>query len=436
MDVKLKVINRSLGAHQSNIVLFQNNLLSDLNELPVAWKVIRYCGYDCYHPVVYPSEFEVALSDEFGNYSPRLPISGGHALGVTLTPSGRRLTDWGRTAQSDTFEVLNEMLRGSVNINVYKAGLLLARKTAVAPGQKATFRFTPAIWVGVVSEVEQSQTISSAIVQAVNVNFVLIGFCSADLVVTGGGADRFQFALENIGGPLEAHSASVAHANGSSDASVHLTQYQQGESDMDIKLNLINNSNDANNSQIVIFQKNVAANFNELAVAWRVIEYLGQGDNHPFTFPMSMAVSASDSYQNWTPQFAAQNGQQFSMNLTNSGHQLVASGSGTSPTEVQVLNNLPQGAINASIVKGGKVLATKTSIAPQQKAVFQFKPTIWIGVASQVVEGEVMNSAIITAVNTELSLLGIAKADIVMTGGGPGRNSTAFQFALQNVQMS
>ena len=41
------------------------------------------------------------------------------------------------------------------------------------------------------------------------------------------------------------------------------------EGQMDIQLNFINNSNDVNNSEIVIFQKNVATDFDELAVAWQ-----------------------------------------------------------------------------------------------------------------------------------------------------------------------
>jgi len=205
---------------------------------------------------------------------------------------------------------------------------------------------------------------------------------------------------------------------------------------VDIQLNFINNSNDANNSEIVVFQKNVATTFDELAVAWQVIKYCGQGDNHPFSFPMTMTVGASDSWGNYTPQLEANNGQLFSMTLTPSGDKLGLAGSGTSSSEVQVLNALPKGAINASIYKGGKLLASKTSVAPQQKAVFQFKPTIWIGVASQIVQGQVMNSAIISNINTELSLLGIASADIVMTGGGPGPNSTPFQFNLENIVMA
>jgi hypothetical protein len=205
---------------------------------------------------------------------------------------------------------------------------------------------------------------------------------------------------------------------------------------MDIQLNFINQSNDTNNSEVVVFQKNVSTDFDELAIAWQVIQNCGMGDNHPFAFPMTMEVGASDGWGNYTPRLSAQNGQLFAMQLTASGDQLVQAGVSTSPSEVQVLNSLPKGAVNANIYKAGKLLAAKTSVAPQQKAVFQFKPTIWIGVASQIEEGQVMNSAIISNINTEISLLGIKSADIVMTGGGPGANSTPFMFTLSNVVMA
>lgn len=204
---------------------------------------------------------------------------------------------------------------------------------------------------------------------------------------------------------------------------------------MGIQLNFINKSNDTNNSEVVIFQKNVATNFDELAVAWQVIKYCGPGDNHPFTFPMGMQVGASDSYGNYTPQLDGQHGQLFQTEPTNSGCGLVPADACAGSKEVQVLNALPKGAINASCYKDGKLLAIKTSIAPQQKAVFEFKPTIWIGAASQIVQGQVMDSAIISNINTELSLQGIASADIVMTGGGPGANAAPFAFHLENIVM-
>lgn len=202
---------------------------------------------------------------------------------------------------------------------------------------------------------------------------------------------------------------------------------------MDVQLNFINQSADSNNSQIVIFQKNVATGYEEIAVAWKVIQYCGYGDNHPFVYPTTMQVCASDSYGNYTPRLNAQPGDGFQVSLTSSGDMLTKSGKSNYPTEVQVANNLPQGAINANIYKDSTLLATKTTIAPGQMAAFEFLPTIWIGAVSQVTQSQVMDSAIVDQVNTELSLLGIASADIVMTGGGPGKGSMPFAFTLQNI---
>lgn len=205
---------------------------------------------------------------------------------------------------------------------------------------------------------------------------------------------------------------------------------------MDIQLNFINRSNDANNSNVVIFQKNVATDFDELHIAWKVIRNCGQGDNHPFAYPMAMTVSSSDSYGNFMPQQDATNGQVFQVTRAPSGDVLQLTSQPGASKEVQVRNDLPQGACNATIYKGGSPLAVKTSIAPGQKAVFEFKPTVWIGVASQIEEGELMNSAVISDINTEISLLGVKSADIVMTGGGPGRLSRPFTFTLENVVMA
>lgn len=201
-----------------------------------------------------------------------------------------------------------------------------------------------------------------------------------------------------------------------------------------IKLNFINRSSDTNNSSIVIFQQNAAEDIGEYAVAWRVIENCGRLDNHPFIYPMAFTVSASDSYGNYTPQITAYEGQAFEVIKSTSGDILQVSPSpSTNPYEVEIRNNLPIGAINAHCFRDGKMIATKTGLAPGQKAVFKFEPKIYIGVISQVEEGDVMNAAIISQINTEINLFGITSADIVMTGGGPGSSSTAFTFTLENI---
>ena len=182
--------------------------------------------------------------------------------------------------------------------------------------------------------------------------------------------------------------------------------------------------------------KKEATDFDELATAWQVIKYLGQGDNHPFVYPSSYSVAASDSWGNYTPQFNAEPGEAFAMIQDSSGDVLTKKGKATSAKEVEIDNDLTKGAINAYIYKDAKLFAARSNIVPAEKAVFEFQPKIWIGVASEVEEGQVLNSAIISEINTEINLLGIASADIVMTGGGVGPNAKPFNFTLQNVVMA
>jgi hypothetical protein len=201
-----------------------------------------------------------------------------------------------------------------------------------------------------------------------------------------------------------------------------------------IKLNFVNRSADTNNSSIVIFQQNVAEDFGEIAIAWQVIKNCGRDDNHPFDFPMLFKVSASDSYGNYTPQMTAYPGQAYEMVKDPSGDVLkLSTAQATNPFEVEIRNNLETGAINGNCFKSGKLLAAKTNLAPGQKAVFQFQPRIYIGAVSQIEEGDVMNSAIIQQVNTEINLFGIMNADIVMSGGGAGPSSEPFTFNLANI---
>lgn len=200
---------------------------------------------------------------------------------------------------------------------------------------------------------------------------------------------------------------------------------------MDIQINFINQSYDQNNSKIVIFQKNVATSFEEIAVAWRVIENCGRNWTHSFKYPMNFYVAAQDSSGNVSDMKLAVNGQKWDVVRSSSGDVLALdANAASSMTEVEVKNLLPVGSVNAQIYKDGKLLATKTGVSPQQKAVFEFNPTIWVGVVSEIEEGDVMNSAILSDINTELSLLGITKADLIMTGGGIGSSAVPFKFTL------
>ena len=201
-----------------------------------------------------------------------------------------------------------------------------------------------------------------------------------------------------------------------------------------IKLNFINNSNGINNSDIVIFQKNEATGSTELPTAWLVIKKFDLGDRYAFTYSHDLSISSSDSWGNYSPLLPAPNGSAYDVNQTTSGSELKRSQlPASSSNEIEIRNQLTQGSINVSVYRDGRLCAAKSGISPGQKAIFRFKPTIWIGVTSQIDQGQIMNSAIIASINTELSLLGIASADIVMTGGGAGSTATPFKFSLENV---
>ncbi len=200
---------------------------------------------------------------------------------------------------------------------------------------------------------------------------------------------------------------------------------------MDIEITFINNSQDMNNSSIVIFQKNVASNFEENAIAWQVIKNCGKNWSHKFTYPMNFEVAAADSYGNISDLQTAINGQKWDVLRNKSGDILQLNPENTNnPNEIVIENVLPAGSISAQIYKDGKLLATKTGISPNQKVVFEFTPEIYVDVIPQVSEGEVIDSAIISNINYKLSLLGLTKANLIMTGGGTGSNATPFKFQL------
>lgn len=203
MNIDLRFINRSNDCGNSEVVLFQREVVAEFDELAIAWRVIRYCGRDCIHPFVYSTDVDIALGDEYGNFSPRVPAPNGSRLVIDAHPGGRpRLATSTSDAPLGDIEVVNQLGRGAVNVNAFVAGRVIAAKSAVAPGQKAVFRFSPVLWIGVGSQIEEGRALSSAVISSANTPIELVGIASADIVMTGGGggerAQPFRFELENV----------------------------------------------------------------------------------------------------------------------------------------------------------------------------------------------------------------------------------------------
>lgn len=202
-----------------------------------------------------------------------------------------------------------------------------------------------------------------------------------------------------------------------------------------IKLNLINRSNDANNSEIVIFQKNGVTEADNFAVAWKVIPNHQVGSNgYSFAYSTGIKIAAVDPWGNSTDQFHAAPGMAFRLSGESPMFTMQPEEEPTANAEEVALTNASnQDGVVVHCYRDGMLCAVSGQVAPDQKAVFQLAPKIWIGVAQEVAEGEIIKDAIISQVNTELSLSGILEADIIMTGGGSGADAKPYEFHLENV---
>ena len=144
-----------------------------------------------------------------------------------------------------------------------------------------------------------------------------------------------------------------------------------------IKLNFINKSDDPNNSDIIIFQKNEANDFEGIVVAWKVIRNCAVGWHHRFELPNEINIGASDSWGNELDSpIPAEEGQQFRVYADAAGNHIEYEGQGSSTEKVLFRSDLSKGSIYANIYKAGKLLARSTGISPAQTSAFRFKPTI------------------------------------------------------------
>ena len=201
MDIRLTFLSRSPASRDSVIVLFQKNARPVPGGSEIAWKTIRHCGYGYSHPVAFPAQLEICTGDEFGNYSPRMRVTGGDHFSVMPTHLGRRLAIRRRSPGGTEVEVRNELRQGALDINVFRDSRLLWRRRSLPPQQRTMFSFPPSLWIGAIPGARQSEPLRAHAAAAPPTLLSLRGVASADIVMTGGGsgpdAAPITFSLEN-----------------------------------------------------------------------------------------------------------------------------------------------------------------------------------------------------------------------------------------------
>lgn len=200
------------------------------------------------------------------------------------------------------------------------------------------------------------------------------------------------------------------------------------------RLNFVSRSTASFRTSVLLFQQNVALVNDSPVIAWKSIRNCGYYCNHPFDYDDQLSVSISDCFGNYTPRKLVNAGDVLAAVPAPSGRRLVTIENRTARRDVHVRNDLPRGAINVHVFRGADPLWRRTSLVPQQETVFRFEPTLWIGEAPGVVQGEPLSPAFVGTVLTQLPLFGVASADIVMSGGEPGPDSTPIAFKLSNME--
>ncbi len=201
-----------------------------------------------------------------------------------------------------------------------------------------------------------------------------------------------------------------------------------------VKLNFVNRSNDQNNTEIVIFQKNNAEGFNVSAVAWKVIKGCEPGSNLLFDFPLDSTLQAKRENGSLTPVIKMPYGKVIEVvddELAGIRLQVVHNVE-VSDKEVFVKNSLEDETVEVRIYKGNKLLSVIKDLPVDKTGKFLMTETsLWFGAITEMAEGEVIVPAAFACIDAaEFSLAHVVSADIVMIGGG---FSTPFAFKFENV---
>lgn len=192
-----------------------------------------------------------------------------------------------------------------------------------------------------------------------------------------------------------------------------------------IDLIFYNESDLKETPKIVLFQKHLIGGAQGDPVAWKVLKNLARGYRHPFQFDLNpqMRVKGSSGTQigglidlEYSKSYVTQTdteGDKVTQDLLT----------------VPLVNQFKKDTISAEIFRGGRLLAVTRSIKPEESVIFQFNQVLWVGIANNETEGEILSEVAQTKIHTGLNLEGVNTAEIVMTGGG----TKPLSFSLRNV---
>jgi hypothetical protein len=176
---------------------------------------------------------------------------------------------------------------------------------------------------------------------------------------------------------------------------------------------------DANSDKrFFVFIRNVAAGFDEDSILPWQDQILNQ-NSFKFNFLGNNVIEATVDGVKMKPIVATLH-KLYAVDLTT--NSIVEHGASSSPTEFGVINTISSDIV-VTIKRNGNAIES-TTVIPSATKKFQYQPKMLVGASDNL--KDIMPLA---EVNTEVSILGIKSASIVITGG----NGSPYSFSLQNI---
>ncbi len=189
----------------------------------------------------------------------------------------------------------------------------------------------------------------------------------------------------------------------------------------DVKITYVNHSGNQDNPTVFLFTKNEVPTFDVLrdGVAWRTFERIGRGSSATAVFPINTEVSASwDGGCCRTALLTASIGGSYTVAKDSTGIVLTKEGNAGNTRSIDVVNGVQvDGGICVNLYKDGHIMMTKQIVAYDQKATFVLHPKLYWGLASEIQEGELLNSAVLDSASFyELDLEGLTEVTVGLYG--------------------
>ena len=146
---------------------------------------------------------------------------------------------------------------------------------------------------------------------------------------------------------------------------------------------------------------------------------IGRASSSSFIYPIETSVGATwQNGQNKTEKMNAVMGKSYGVIKNGTGIVLAANGSTSDTHSIEVNNdvNVPNG-ISAQLYKDGKLMMEKKIVGFGQKATFALKSKLYWGLASEIQESQLLNSAVLNTDSFfEQDLEDVTKATISLNG--------------------